>query len=185
MPKIYVANTSPRAWRLNYRVPTGEFDAVSKRPLWSQRLYVEDIPAGGQIALGNGKDFSDLEFKHLFEHHQTHYGAFQDGEQPRGFVGLIFGTKEIKRARIESALKQNTEASEELSNKMIDHTTRASLESQTQRAQETNTPAPARVELEIAAEKSRDVDVAGKGAEATQPGVTPRKPETRGKGAQI
>lgn len=182
MPKIYVANTTVQNVNLNYRLPT-EPNPKTGRMMWSERLYVELIPGGGQGCLAGGKDFTDIEFKHIFDHQAANYGAVRDGENARGFVGLIWSDKPIKVDRIESAVKQNQGAAEERSSKMLDATAAALLAKQSEQAQEANSPIPQRVEVEVAADRSKDVDVAGKGAEAVQAGVQPRNRSTRGRAA--
>lgn len=179
MPKIYVANTTVQNALLNYRLPE-EVNAKSGRMMWSQKLFVEKIPAGGQVALAGGKEFTDDQFKHIFEHQAGHYGARRDGERARGFIGMIWSDKPIKLGRIEDALEQNKAAAEARSDQMLDATAAALLDKQSERAQEAGTPVPQRVELEVAADRSKDVDVAGKGSEAVQSGVTPRNRSTRG-----
>lgn len=173
MPKIYVANTTVQRVELNYRLPT-EPNPKTGRMMWSERLHVEVIPAGSQLNLLGGREFSDLEFKYIFEHQSTNYGARRDGEHGRGFVGLIFSDKPIVLDRIESALEQNKVAADERSNKILEATAQSMLNKQVERAQETDTALPQRLELEVAADKSKDIDVGGRGAEATQPGVEPR-----------
>jgi hypothetical protein len=172
MPKIFVANTTTQRAELNYRLPT-EANPKTGRMMWSERLHVEKIPAGSQIALSGGREFSDFECKHIFEH-QANYGARRDGEHARGFVGLIFSDKPIVLDRIESAIEQNKVAADERSNKILEATAQSMLNKQVERAQETDTALPQRLELEVAADKSKDIDVGGRGAEATLPGVIPR-----------
>lgn len=172
MPKIYVANTTTQRVELNYRLPT-EVNPTSGKMMWSERLRVEVITAGSQIALSGGREFSDMECKYIFEH-QANYGARRDGENARGFVGLIFSDKPIVLDRIENAIEQNKAAADERSNKILEATAQSMLNKQVEKAQETDTALPQRLELEIAADKSKDIDVGGKGAEATLPGVTPR-----------
>jgi len=172
--KIYIANTKLQDEDFNYRLPT-EVNPKTGRMMWSERLYVEKIRAGGQILLGNGREFSDFEVKHIFDHHGANYGTRRNGETVRGFVGLIWDNRPINVDRIENGLQQNREAAEDRSDKMLDATAAALLRKQSETAQEAGTPVPDRVELEVAAEKSRDVDVGGKGAEAVQMGVEPRK----------
>src|SRR6185437_3645766 len=174
MPKIYIANTTLQHMEFNYRLPT-EVNPKTGRMMWSERLYVERIPAGGQILLGGGREFSEFDIKHIFDHHGANYGTRRNGDLARGFVGLIWDDKPVKVDRIENALQQNRDAAEERSDKMLDATAAALLRKQSETAQEAGTPVPDRVELEVAAEKSRDVDVGGKGAEAVQMGVEPRK----------
>jgi hypothetical protein len=62
---------------------------------------------------------------------------------------------------------------------MLDSTAAALLHSQSLKAQEMDTPVPQRVEIEVAADKSKDVDVGGKGSEAVQEGVPPRNRQGR------
>jgi hypothetical protein len=171
--KIYIANTTVQNMEFNYRLPT-EVNPKTGRMMWSERLYVEKIPAGGQILLGGGREFSDLEVKHIFDHQGKTYGARRNGELAHGFIGMIWDDKPIKVDRIEDAVKQNRQAAQERSAKMLDATAAASLVKQSEKAQETGAPAPERMELEVAADKSKDVDVGGMGSEAVQTGVTPR-----------
>lgn len=173
MPKIYLANTTTQNVDFNYRLPT-EVNPKTNRMMWDERLRIEKIPPGGQIVLAGGRDFSDFEAKHIIEHQERHYGAKRDGENARGFIGMIFGDKPIKIDRIENAISQNKEAAEDRSDRILGATAQSMLNDQVKRAQETNTALPQRVELEVAAEKSKDIDVGGKGAEAIQEGVTPR-----------
>jgi hypothetical protein len=182
MPKIYVANSTTQRVELNYRLPT-EVNPKTNRMMWSERLYVEKIPAGGQIVLSGGRDFSELEEKHIVEHQGNHYGARRDGENARGFIGLIFSDKPIKIDRIENAISQNKDAAEERSKEILGATAQSMLNDQIRRAQENNTALPQRVELEVAAEKSKDIDVAGRGAEATQEGIEPRNRGSRNRAA--
>lgn len=173
MPKIYVANTSRQNFELNYRTPT-EANPKTGRMMWSERLYVEKLPAGGHVVLANGKEFTDMEAKYIFEHQATCFGARRDGEHGKGFVGLIFSHQPIKLDNIEEAVQQNIGVAEDRSDKMLGATAASMLKSQSERAQETGAAVPKRVELEVAAETSRDIDVGGKGSEATQEGVEPR-----------
>jgi len=173
MPKIYVANTTMQNVELNYRMPT-EPNPKTGRMMWSERLYVEKIPAGGQILLGGGREFTDFDVKHIFDHLGANYAVRRNGELARGFVGMIWDEKPIKVGRIEEAIGQNRDAAEERSDRMLNATAAASLAKQSEKAQEAGIPAPDRVEIEVAADISRDADVGGKGSEAVQAGVTPR-----------
>lgn len=178
MPKIYIANTTIQNMEFNYRTPT-EPNPRTGRMMWSERLYVERIPAGGQILLGNGREFSDMEVKHIFDHQGANYAVRRNGDSARGFIGMIWDDKPVKLDRIENAIEQNHRAAEERSDKMLDATAQALLDKQSEKAQETGTPVPQRVEIEVAADKSRDRDVGGKGREAVQPGIQPRNRTTR------
>jgi hypothetical protein len=171
--KIYLANTTVQNMEFNYRMPT-EVNPKTGRMMWSERLYVERIPAGGQITLGGGRDFSELDVKHIFDHQGANYGVRRNGDLARGFVGTIWDDKPIKVDRIENAVEQNRHAAEERSDTMLNATAAASLVKQSERAQESGSPAPERVELEMAAYRSKDADVGGKGSEATQAGIQPR-----------
>lgn len=179
MPKIYVANTMLGPVELNYRTPT-EKSAKTGKMMWSDRLRVERIPAGGQITLGNGADFTDFEAHHIFEHHASHFGAKRGNQYAKGFVGLIFDDKEIDLERIEEAMQQNKDAAEDRSNNILNATAQAMLEKQIDKARAADSALPKRVELEMAAETSKDIDVGGKGAEATLPGVAPRNRGQKG-----
>lgn len=178
MPKIYLANTTVQNMEFNYRLPT-EPNPKTGRMMWSERLYVEKIPAGGQIVLGGGRDFTDFQVKHVFDHQGANYAVRRNGEGARGFIGVLWDDKPIKVDRIENALKQNSEAAEERSNTMLDATAYALLKAQSEKAQLVGAPIPDRVEVEVAADTSRDADVGGKGSEAVQAGITPRN---RGRG---
>lgn len=180
MPEIYVANTMMQALELNYRVPLG-LDQKTGRRLWSERLRVERIPAGGQIRLANGQKFTDEEAKVLFEHHESHYGARRPEQHRKGFQGLIFSDAQIDVQKIEESIAQNKDAAEQRSNTMLEATAQAMLDKQTERARETDAAVPDRLELEVAAETSKDIDVGGKGAEAVRPGVAPTTRAIRGK----
>lgn len=181
--KIYISNTTIQPMEFNYRMPT-EPNPKTGRMMWSERLYVEKIPAGGQILLGGGRDFTEFDVKHIFDHQGANYGARRNGESARGFVGMIWDDKPIKVDRIEAAIEQNRGIAEERSDKMLHATAAALLDTQSRRSQEAGIPAPDRVELEVAADISRDTDVGGKGSEAVQAGVEPRKRPARGAGAR-
>lgn len=181
MPKIYIANTTVRPMEFNYRTPT-EPNPKTGRMMWSERVYVEMIPGGRQIVLGGGRDFTDLEVKHLFDHQVSIYGARRANEElPKGFVGVILDTKPINIDRLQEAIKHNQDASNDRSKEMLNATAAALLAKQSEKAQEMGSPVPDRAEIEVAAETSKDVDVGGHGAEAVQAGVQPRNRD-RGRG---
>lgn len=179
MPKIYIANTTVRPMEFNYRTPT-EPDPKTGRMMWSERVYVETIPAGRQIVLGGGREFTELEVKHLFDHQASTYGARRGNEElPKGFVGVILDTKPINLERLQEAIKHNQDAADERSESMLSATAAALLTKQSEKAQEMGMPIPDRAEIEVAAEKSKDIDVGGRGAEAVQPGVQPSNRDRR------
>jgi hypothetical protein len=173
MSKIFVANPTVNTVELNYRKPT-ELNPKTGRMMWSERLFVERIVPGGQVALAGGANFTDMERDLIFKHQEEHYGAVWDGRARNKPNGLIWSDKEIKLDRIENALKKNQDAAEERSTEMLDRTAAALLDRQSTLAQEAGLPRPQRAEVEVAADKSRDIDVGGKGSEAIHPGATPR-----------
>lgn len=173
MLKIYVANATTQTSQFYYRTPT-EVNPKNGKMMWSDNLHVEKIPAGGQICLGNGRDFTEIESKYIFEHQAKNFGAVRDGDQAHGFVGLVFSNKPIALDRIKGMIVQNRAAAEDRSSSILGATAQSMLEEHSKLAQASATPVPQRVELEVAADKSKDIDVGGKGAEATQEGVAPR-----------
>jgi hypothetical protein len=180
--KIYVANATTQRVQFYYRTPT-EVNPKTGKMMWSDNLHNEKIVAGSQICLGNGRDFTDVESKLIFEHQARHFGAMRDGDQARGFVGLIFSDKPIAMDRIKGTIVQNKAAAEDRSNRILGATAQSMLDEHTKLAMNSSTPPPQRVELEVAADKSKDIDVGGKGAEATLQGVAPRNRGSRNQAA--